>query len=103
MPRKDELGAPDKDVMRFIKRHIEGGESIATLTEAYGVSRATGYNWLHRYNEKILADAKHVGMPRETVAKVEARSLKAEIRRLTLELHSTRGELLRLMMKYGEM
>lgn len=37
--------------MRFIQAHDEGVYSMTELCRQYGVSRKTGYKWLHRYRE----------------------------------------------------
>ncbi len=37
--------------VEFVLRAKEGEESVAGLCRAYGISRPTGYLWLHRYQE----------------------------------------------------
>ena len=37
--------------VEFVLRAREGEESMAALCRAYGISRPTGYLWLHRYYE----------------------------------------------------
>ncbi len=40
--------------LEFIKRAGEEEESIAELCREFGVSRKTGYTWLHRYEQEGL-------------------------------------------------
>ena len=37
--------------IEFVMRAEEGEETIAELCREYGISRPTGYLWLHRYHE----------------------------------------------------
>ena len=64
--------------IEFVLRAKEGEQSIAALCRAYGISRPTGYLWLHRYHEvgSVSGLAEHsrrpLRSPRRTAAGVEA-------------------------------
>ncbi|HYU99303.1 MAG TPA: IS481 family transposase [Pyrinomonadaceae bacterium] len=64
--------------VEFVLRAKEGEESMAGLCRDYGISRPTGYLWLHRYQEagSVSGLAEHsrrpVHLARETSAKVAA-------------------------------
>ena len=42
--------SPMKERMQFIREHQRGEESVASLCRRFGISRKTGYKWLHRYD-----------------------------------------------------
>jgi transposase InsO family protein len=64
--------------VEFVLRAKEGEESIAGLCRVYGISRPTGYLWLHRYQElgSVSGLAEHsrrpLHSPRRTGEGVEA-------------------------------
>lgn len=64
--------------VEFVLQAKEGEESIAALCRDYGISRPTGYLWLHRYHEAgsvsglVEHSRRPVHSPRRTAEEVEA-------------------------------
>jgi transposase InsO family protein len=64
--------------VEFVLRAKEAEESLAALCREYGISRPTGYLWLHRYHEGesvsglVERSRRPLYSPGQTTAKVEA-------------------------------
>src|SRR4026209_2090545 len=64
--------------VEFVLRAKAGDESITALCRSYGISRPTGYLWLHRYQEvgSVNGLAEHsrrpLQSPRRTAEDLEA-------------------------------
>lgn len=55
----------DEERMRFVIRAVSGRERMAVLCREFGISRATGYLWRHRYreNSSLVDLAEHSRRP----------------------------------------
>lgn len=99
MPRKNETKTPAKAIEKFIKRHLEGGESVVGLIKEYKVSRATAYNWIGRYRERAIEESKRQGKSPAAIEKVDKMALHAENVELRKEVRLLKEKLLNLMIK----
>lgn len=66
---------PMSERTELVRRHLEGGEPVAVLARAYGVSRKTAHKWIARARAGAsLTDQSRRphAMPRQTPAAVEA-------------------------------
>jgi transposase-like protein len=102
MPKKDQTETSQKDIAKFIKRHLVGGESIVSLINEYGISRGTAYNWLARHREKMLDESTRAGASPATLEKAEKMSLRAKVAELENENRRLRNKVVALMLKAGE-
>jgi transposase-like protein len=103
MPRKDETATPKKQVDKFIKRHLEGDESVEALAKEYKISRATGYMWLRKHREQLLEQTMHEGMSPAAIEKSDKMTLIAQIAQLKIENAKLRNRVVSLMIKAGDL
>lgn len=103
MPVKDDTKTPAKAIARFIKRAIEGGESVTALAKEYKISRATGYIWLRRHREEAIAQSMKAGMSAKSRDKAEKMTLRAEVQALKRENAKLRDKVVSLMIKAGDL
>jgi transposase len=108
MPRKGETATPQKLVDKFIKRHLEGAESVDALakeyrSKGYNVSRATGYMWVTKFRLRMIDEKMLAGGPPEKVEKAAKTELIALVAELKAENTKLRNKVIALMMKSGEL
>ena len=73
MPWKERTVMSERE--RFLAEAISGEESFSAVCRRYGISRKTGYKWLHRaeYGESLNdLSRKPLHSPRRTSSEVEA-------------------------------
>jgi transposase-like protein len=103
MPRKDETATPKKLVDKFIKRHLEGGESVEALAKEYKISRASGYAWLKKHRDALLSQTMREGMSPTAIEKSDKATLVAQVQALKLENAKLRNKVVSLMIKAGDL
>lgn len=100
--RKAPLTRPQHVRDDFIKRHFQGGESIATLVKAFKISRATGHNWANDYKRDLARAAISHGSDPKDVDRVAKQELVAQNEMLRAEIRKLRDRLVDLMVKHNE-
>jgi transposase-like protein len=101
MPIKDQTKTPAKAIARFIKRHLEGGESVTALAKEFKVSRAGAYLWLRRHRDEAIIQSMQRGLSAKSKDKAEKMTLRAENQALKKENAKLRSMVMSLLIKTG--
>jgi transposase-like protein len=102
MPRRGETTLSAAKIERAVKRHLEGGELVVSLSKEFKVSRQTFYNWLEAYKRQAVERIERKGVSKVELEKTAKADLIAQNEILHSENRKLRDRLVNLMIKHGE-
>jgi transposase-like protein len=102
MPLKGQTDTAKKVIDKAVKRHLEGGETIASLAKELKVSRQTVYSWVNNFKQEVMEGVERAGASKTDLERTAKAELVAQVEMLALENRKLRDRLVTLMIKYRE-
>lgn len=102
MPLKNTTKAPSDKIERAVKRYLQG-EPASSLAKEMGVSRPGFYNWIKRYKELQVEQARRNNMAAGTIDKHEKIDLTIENVDLKKQVMELKQKLFEMMLKTGQL
>jgi transposase-like protein len=102
MPIKGDTKTPARKIEEAVKRHLDGGESVAALAKKYKVTRQTVYLWIEAYKKRVMERLERTGVSKTDLEKTAKAELIAQNEILQAEVRKLRDRLVALMVKHNE-
>jgi transposase-like protein len=103
MPRKNQPKRPQSEIDKLVKRHIEGGESVAALAKEAKVSKPGFYLWVNKFKKEILEGSMRREMSPQAIKDAEVLKLTLEIQSLKQDLSNCRNKLFNYMLSHNDL